>query len=250
MVILSLDTTTRAGSVALWRDGAVVEVRRGDPSVTHGVRLPAELVALVGAHRMRLKQVDVYSVCVGPGSFTGLRVGLATIQGLALVNERPVVAVSALEAIAYAVSFGAAGLDVEPELVLSVMDGQRGEVFAALYAPPGVAEGDVMRTPVPLAGPIAAPAEMVAAAWADVLGGRTVAAVGDGVPLVTQPFGRLIGTRLVCGDAPPLAPVMARVAATRAHAGAAVRPHAVRPVYVRRPDAELARARRRNRLRP
>ena len=247
MWILSLDTTTRSGSVALWQDGDVVESRQGDPSVTHGVRLPGELVTLVEAHGLTMGQVDVFSVCAGPGSFTGLRVGLATIQGLALVNDRPVVAVPALEALAYAVSFGAAGLDVEPDLVLSVMDGQRGEVFAALYKPPGVTAGDITTAPIPVAGPIAAPAETVAARYEDLIGEGTLAAVGDGVPLVSHAFGRRIGRRLSCGDAPLLAPVIARVAATRAPAGAAVRPHAVRPIYARRPDAELARDRRQHR---
>jgi tRNA threonylcarbamoyladenosine biosynthesis protein TsaB len=246
MLILSLDTTTRAGSIALWQDHDVVEVRQGDPAVTHGVRLPGELIGLLEAHGKSMRQVDVYSVCAGPGSFTGLRVGLATVQGLALVNDRSVVAVPALEAIAYGVSFGAAGLDVEPDLILSVMDGQRGEVFAALYAPPGVAERDLVTAPVPLAGPIAAPADRVAAAWEDLVTDRSVAAAGDGVSLVAEPFKRLIGSRLACGAALPLAPVMARVAAARADRGLAVRPHAVQPIYVRRPDAVLARDRRRS----
>ena len=250
MVILALDTTTRAGSVALWRDGDVLEVRQGDPAITHGVRLPGELVALVEAHRLTIDQVDVYGVCAGPGSFTGLRVGLATIQGLALVNHRPVVAVPALEAIVHAVTFGAAGLETAPDLVLSVMDGQRGEVFAALYSPPDASNANVASAPVtPQAGPIAAPAETVVAEWRDLVREGIVAIVGDGVPSAAEPLEKLIGSRMVRGGAPRLAPVIAQVAASRVRAGSAVRPHAVRPVYVRRPDAELARDRRRGRPR-
>ena len=100
MVILALDTTTKAGSCALWRDGALVEQRPGDAARTHAERLPGDLADLLAAHGLTVKDVDLYAVASGPGSFTGLRVGIATIQGLALVHGRKVVAVSALEALA------------------------------------------------------------------------------------------------------------------------------------------------------
>ena len=68
----------------------------GDASRTHGERLPGELAAL-GAP---FSSIDVFAVAIGPGSFTGLRIGIATMQGLALVDRRRVVGVSALEALA------------------------------------------------------------------------------------------------------------------------------------------------------
>src|SRR5258708_26525909 len=105
MRVLALDTTTRAGSVALVENDRVVEERAGDASRTHGERLPAELAAL-GAP---WPTIDVFAVASGPGSFTGLRIGIATMQGLALVAGRPVVGVSALEALAHL-----AGADAPP----------------------------------------------------------------------------------------------------------------------------------------
>ena len=94
MRVLALDTTERAGSVALVEDGRILLERQGDASRTHGERLPGELAAL-GAP---FSSIDVFAVAIGPGSFTGLRIGIATMQGLALVNKRSVVGVSALEA--------------------------------------------------------------------------------------------------------------------------------------------------------
>src|SRR2546423_4981315 len=102
MRVLALDTTTRAGSVALVHDDVVVDERRGDGSRTHAERLPAEILALLAAHRLTPRDVDVFAVASGPGSFTGLRIGVATIQGLAVVCARPAVGVPALDAIAHA----------------------------------------------------------------------------------------------------------------------------------------------------
>src|SRR5262250_256998 len=98
MRVLALDTTTRAGSVALVDDDIVIDQRPGDASRTHAERLPAEIVALLAAHGRAAADVDLFAVASGPGSFTGMRIGIATIQGLALVRRTPVVSVSALDA--------------------------------------------------------------------------------------------------------------------------------------------------------
>src|SRR3954469_13948498 len=96
MRVLALDSTTRAGSVALVDGDRVVTERAGDGSRKHGERLPGELADLGAAWGT----IDGFAVASGPGSFTGLRIGIATMQGLALVAGRRVVGVSALEALA------------------------------------------------------------------------------------------------------------------------------------------------------
>ena len=75
MLILALDTTSRAGSVALARDAGVLDQQRGDPSRTHGERLPGDIGDLLERHGLTVADVDLYAVAAGPGSFTGLRVG-------------------------------------------------------------------------------------------------------------------------------------------------------------------------------
>ena len=134
MLILALDTTSRVGSVALARDGGVLDQQKGDPSRTHGERLPDDIGDLLERHGLTVADVDLYAVAAGPGSFTGLRVGIATIQGLALAHARPVVPVSALVALAYGARTSSGGPVQDAGLIAACMDAQRREVFSALYA--------------------------------------------------------------------------------------------------------------------
>src|SRR5919197_3604508 len=103
MLVLALDTTTREGSVAIVGDDRIVAERRGDASRTHAERLPSEIVDLVTAQAVAWSAIDLFAVAAGPGSFTGLRIGIATIQGLAYANDKKVVAISALDALAWTV---------------------------------------------------------------------------------------------------------------------------------------------------
>ena len=112
MLVLALDTTTaRAAASPSCRDGACwtrsPATRRGP----HAERLPGDLLALLERHGLRPPDVDVFAVATGPGSFTGLRIGIAAIQGLAFATGRPVVGVSALEALAHAAVGSAARRD-------------------------------------------------------------------------------------------------------------------------------------------
>ena len=104
MLILALDTTSRAGSIAIVRDAVVLHEFSGDASRTHGERLPLEFAHACRAAGVELRDVELFAVASGPGSFTGLRVGIAAIQGLAFAFDRRVVPVSTLEAFAYSAS--------------------------------------------------------------------------------------------------------------------------------------------------
>src|SRR5947207_14797127 len=129
MRVLALDTTTQPGSVALVDEACVVAERSGEPLQTHAERLPREILALLEEARVPMSGIDLFAVACGPGSFTGLRIGIATIQGLAFVSGRPMAGVSALETLAHIASVGA-----EPEAVVGAwMDAHRREVFSALY---------------------------------------------------------------------------------------------------------------------
>ena len=90
MLVLSLDTTSRAGSCALVRDGRVVRVQAGDTAREQGGQLPGTLATLLDRESVTLGEIDGYGVAIGPGSFTGLRVGIATMQGLAMATGNPV----------------------------------------------------------------------------------------------------------------------------------------------------------------
>ena len=234
MVILALDTSSRAGSMALWRDGDVVACRAGEPALTHAERLPSDLVALLAARGLAPADVDLFAVAAGPGSFTGLRVGIATVQGLAFAHNRLVVPVSTLDALAVL------GRDpVAPALIATWIDAQRHEVFSALYGTERTGEASVLDAPA-VAAPLA-----TLDRWQPLIQGRGVRFIGDGAAAYWSLIASRSGADVALVDPlPPLAPAIARIAATRAAQDGGVPPHAIRPIYVRRPDAELARDRR------
>jgi tRNA threonylcarbamoyladenosine biosynthesis protein TsaB len=225
-VILALDTTTRAGSIALRRRDGTEEVLVGDPARSHGERLPEDIRALLERAGARVADVEVFAVINGPGSFTGLRVGIAAIQGLAMATGRPVVAVPALEALAAAPSV--------PRGYVGVwMDAQRQQVFAAIYERD---EERVREVAVPVSwGP-----DRVIEQWtAD--GFRLRSLIGDGVDLHAGRLHASWPDARIISPAPALAPIAAALASRGAYP--AVAPHAIVPVYVRPSDAEIARAR-------
>jgi tRNA threonylcarbamoyladenosine biosynthesis protein TsaB len=226
MLILALDTSSAAGSAAVVRDGNLVVEHAGDGARTHGERLPRELMAVLEAAQCTLAEVDGFAVVTGPGSFTGLRVGVATIQGLAFARRAPVFPVSAFEALAWhARGRGPAGIWI---------DAHRGEVFATLVAGSGSE----------LAAPSARPPAATLDAWAPALAALgAVRFTGSGAVRYRDAIAsRLGGGATVEDRVPLLAGIAGRIAA--ASPSRAVSPHAVVPQYVRRPDAELARDRR------
>ena len=226
MLVLSLDTTTRAGSVAVLRGETVLAELSGDPALPHGQRLPADLMRALESAGIDRADVDLFAVAVGPGSYTGMRVGIATMQGLAMATGKRVVPVSTLDALARAGTNATRAIG-------AWMDAQRGEVYAALYAPDGI---DVL---VPT---VAAKPDDVLDAWSSSLGEHAAVLVGDGAVRYRGAIESALGARGTVIAPPPLAGLVGQLAA--AHPDRAVLPHAVIPVYVRKPDVELARDRR------
>ena len=258
MLILALDTTTADGSVAIARDGRLLDEHTGDPAVRQGQRLPGDIESLLAGHGLTTGSVDRYAVALGPGSFTGLRVGIATIQALALVHGRPVVGLSVLDALVDVVAqrfaatdrgadlLGLADVGEIPDVIVPWVDAKRGEVFAAIYEPDqgasttGVGPGTTWRV---VDGPVALGPEPLLNRWGAALGSRRTLFIGDGVTGTRT----LLESRLGPGSRavdrlPPLAGVMARMAGVRPWCEQASTPHALRPVYVRRHYADLARA--------
>jgi len=238
MRVLALDTTTRAGSVALIVDdesrGATRIVERaGDSTRTHAQRLPADLAALLADYRLSWKDIDLFAVASGPGSFTGMRIGIATMQGLALVGKRPIVGVSALDALGH---LGGQPLS-RGQRVGAWMDAYRRDVFTALYE---VDRASSLTRPYlrevepPMVG---APADVLDR-WTRI--GSPSIFVGDGASAYADLVARAdANARAIV--APLLAGAIGSLALARIRSGEAATASAVQPLYVRRPDAELAR---------
>lgn len=130
MKVLGIETATAIGSVALVDldadgEGLRVESRLSTPA-GHAERLMVLIERLLREQGVQLEDIAGFAVSIGPGSFTGLKVGLATVKGLARACPRPTTPVSTLEALAWQVR--------EPgRLICSVMDARQEEVFAAIY---------------------------------------------------------------------------------------------------------------------
>ena len=226
MVTLALDTSSAAGSAALVRDGAVIAERAGDGSRMHGQRLPRELMAVLREAGATLADVDGFAIASGPGSFTGLRVGIATMQGLALARRKLLTPIATFEALAFLARGSAAPIAVW-------IDAHRGQVFASVYAPDG---RTVLAPPTALT-----PAETLDA-WTSVLGADAVQFAGDGAVHYATAIRERLGDRARVPDTvPDLAGTIGLIAGSEPTR--AVSPHAVAPLYVRRPDVELARER-------
>ena len=140
MILLAIDTSSAQGSLALARDNELMETT-ALPARRHSAALHGEIVALLERQGLTSSDIQGYGVAAGPGSFTGVRVGLTAVKGLAEVNGKPVVAVSTLEILASAAttqlvarseSSVAAGATLLP-----VLDARRGQVFAAAYRSKG-----------------------------------------------------------------------------------------------------------------
>lgn len=229
VLILALDTTTRGGSVAVTEDDRVLAVLPGDASRTHGERLPAEIAAALDRAGVAREQLDLLAVAAGPGGFTGLRIGLAAMQGLAMTLNTPVVGVSTLDALAAQVAAG------QVSVIVPWMDAQRGDVFAALV------DGASKHT---LAPPLAEPPASVLERWRAHLTNRTVLFIGDAVSRDADLIARAGGGMWTSTMPEALAPQVARIGRELARHGQAGAPHALTPIYVRRPDAEIERDRR------
>lgn len=241
MLVLALDTTTRRGSAALLRDGALLDCEAGDASRAYGERLPADLIRLLQRHGLSVRDIDLFGVAAGPGSFTGLRIGIATMQGLALAGNRLMVGVSTLDALEKVAEkrfrepfSGGLGKKVPGTVFCGAwMDAQRGEVFSALY------RGGELVDP-----PAAQKPGITLARWSLMLPqGDIMFFVGDGALAYTAEITAAFPFAVILPDVPPLAPAVAQLAAEAAARNEAVPPDTIRPIYVRRSDVELARDR-------
>jgi len=223
MTILALDTTNRRGSVALLRDGTLLEVRTVEAPEGFAGKLYAEIRGLLERNSVALTDVDCFAAAAGPGSFTGIRIGLTAAKSLAEVNGKKAVGISNLRAMA---ELG------EGRFRAPVMDARRGEVFAAVFDEGGQAVVDEVVTPWP--------------AFVDLVGGRDVTFISTETGLFgadgTAPLdseGNGTGTAGHKTLDSPLAAGVARLAEQAMRSGEARDPEELDANYVRRPDAEL-----------
>lgn len=122
MKLLALETTDRVAAAALYLDGEVRTVL-ADPAKKHAESLLPAVQRLLFEEHLTLAELDAFAVDVGPGSFTGVRIGVCTANAFGFACQKPVIAVHALEALAFD----------RPGRILSLIDARNGNAYAALY---------------------------------------------------------------------------------------------------------------------
>ena len=220
-IVLAIETATRAGGVAIARGERVLETIGGDASISHSTNLLEMIADALRNAGVRLADVELFAVASGPGSFTGLRIGLATAKAFGVHLRREIIGVSTLAAVAHA-----SKLDGN---IVALLPAGRGEVFAQRFE---VRAGRATS----IDDPQHLSPRAVLEKYASV---EALKFAGDGVPMVKNSLGEGERSVLFAADSPPLASSIAVLGYREYREGKAVAPAELQAVYVRASDAEI-----------
>lgn len=231
MKILALESSAKAASCAVLADGIPLASAWQATGLTHSRTLLPMVQDMLRSSELELLDMDAIAIAAGPGSFTGLRIGLATVKGLSWAADKPCIGVSTLESMAHPLRH----LD---GIIVCAMDARRSQIYNAVF----LAEGGKLTR---LREDRAISLEE-AAADIRALGGP-ITIVGDGATLCHDYF---TGAGIPCALAPAhlrqQSAVGVAMAAEEAGADAAVTAQALEPVYLRLSQAERERLAREN----
>ena len=185
MKICALETSGPVAGIAVVEDSITVAEYNIQYDITHSQTLLPMLDQVKSITGLDMNDIDAYAVAAGPGSFTGLRIGIATVKGLALATGKPIVAVPTLESLAY--NAYASSYDVCP-----IMDARRSQVYTGIYCFDRDGQKNIMKLKT----------GQKAMAFEELCGilnesGREVMFIGDGIPVFADRMSEL----LTCGYA-------------------------------------------------
>ncbi len=126
MKILAIDTSTMLGGIAIMDEQGLIAESRLNIRSTHSERLMTEIEHCLKQAGLKISDIDVFAVAIGPGSFTGLRIGLSTVKGFSYATGKPIVSVPTLEALAW-------NFPYSRYPVCTMLDARKKEVYAALF---------------------------------------------------------------------------------------------------------------------
>ena len=227
MLVLGVETSTMQGGAALVGDDGLCSEYTLNVEATHSERLLPTIDRMLRDAGVSLVELSGIAVSIGPGSFTGLRIGLSTVKGLAYSTGLPVVGVPTLEALAWAVPFGR-------EQVCPVLDARKQEVYAALFR---YERGELVRV---MEDAALAPEALCAKIR------RPTLFIGDALAVHVELFQRLLGDWLIIPPPPHRGPrpaCVAELGRARLLRGEQDPVDALVPRYLRPSEAELRRKR-------
>ncbi len=238
MLILALDSTALSGSVALCEDEALIAEYTVSTGHTHSETLLPMVEAVLNSAGRQVEEIGLFACTIGPGSFTGVRIGAATIKGLAFGRDVPCVGVSTPAALAENGYLTAAR---ENALICPVMNARREQVFNALFE---ARDGHMHRLCDDRALPVTELAGELASDPA--YEGRSVILTGDGTTMTRAALESVIGAeRVIClpeRDLRVNAYHVAQCALREYRAGAYTTAAALTPIYMRMSQAERTRS--------
>lgn len=233
MNILAIETSTVLGGVAIVnKEAGLIAEGRLNVRSTHSERLMTEIAHLMNMASLRIDDMDVFAVSIGPGSFTGLRIGLSTVKGFAFATGKPIVAVPSLEALAWNFPFSA-------HPVCTLFDARKREVYAALFRwEGGTFRRIIAETSLPLESLLGRLREgTFSASWGD-----RIVFTGDGSRLYRREIENRFGDAALFPSLEKSVPSPANVASIGLQlAERREFSHPVRlvPLYIRKSEAEL-----------
>jgi len=222
MIILGIETATMTGGLALMDEGKLIAEYTLNMKTTHSSRLMPALDWILKDSSLDKKQIDSVAISIGPGSFTGLRIGLATAKGLALGLNIPLIGVGTLDALANNIPYPA-------YQVCAVLDARKKEVYSAFYK----CENDVLVRKSHYQ--VISPTELV-----DLIHEKTIM-LGDAIDVYREFFKEKLGDLVVFApDAQrlPRAAVVAELGLAKLKNGDILDVASSEPIYIRRSEAE------------
>ena len=223
MPVIAIETTTMVGSIAIVDNARVIAEVTLNARATHSERLMATVNRLLNDAGLAVDDMDAIAVSIGPGSFTGLRIGISTAKGLSYASGKPLIGIPTLDALALNMGFSSC-------LVCPIQDARKGEVYTAHYRP---CDKSLEKMTDDMA---VAPADL-----ARMITEKTVF-LGDGVNTYRELLMKQLGE--LYNEAPlplqlPRASNVAMLALKRLEKGDADDPFTMVPRYIRRPEAEI-----------
>ena len=224
MLILGIETATVQVGCAIGGHEGVLASTHSARGKRHAESLTPAIEFICRQARVELSEIGVVAVGLGPGLFTGLRVGIATAKAIAQALRVPMIGISSLDLLAFPARFS-------PRLIAAVIDARRGELFSAQYRQ---VPGGLQRITDPI---VCTPADLASDLMAT---GEDVLLIGDGALRYAEHFAGITNLEIVeQGLAYPSARSLVQLAHAQALREEWVRPWELSPIYLRKPDAEI-----------
>lgn len=229
MKILAIDTSTMLGGIAIMDESLLIAESRLNVRSTHSERLMTEIEHCLKQSGIKISDIDVFAVATGPGSFTGLRIGVSTIKGFSYATGKPIVSVPTLEALAW-------NFPYSRYPVCTMLDARKKEVYAALFR---WEEGENL---IRLINETSAKPEEFARDALRVTHDDKFIFAGEGAALYRDKIIEVMGEKAIFASPEKTVPSPANVAVLglkKAKSGEFSEPISLTPMYIRKSEAEV-----------